>query len=161
MIRAPTSWLVYGSFALGLLFAILPLPASVTAARPFLLAMLMAYWSMEVPNKVGIGTAFVVGLFADLVTATLLGEHALRLVVLVFLVQRFRARLRFFPLWQQSLALGLLLGNDQVLLAIIHWLAGAALPAWTSALSPLLGMLLWPWLYVLLDMVRLRARERG
>ena len=161
MIRAPTTWLVYGSFALGLLFAILPLPAGAAAARPFLLAMLMAYWSMEVPNKVGIGTAFVVGLFADLVTATLLGEHALRLVVLVFLVQRFRARLRFFPLWQQSLALGLLLGNDQVLLAIIHWLGGAALPAWNSVLSPLLGMLLWPWMYVLLDMVRLRARERG
>ena len=161
MMRAPTVWLVYGSFALGLLLAIMPIPVSVEAARPFLLAMLMAYWSMEVPNKVGIGTAFVVGLVADLVTATLLGEHALRLVVLVFLVQRFRARLRFFPLWQQALALGLLLGNDQVLLAIIHWLSGAALPSWRNVLSPVLGMLLWPWLYVLLDMARLRARERG
>ncbi len=160
MIRAPTSWLVYGSFALGLLFTILPLPAAVTAMRPFLLAMLMAYWSMEVPNKIGIGSAFIVGLLADLVTATLLGEHAFRLVVLVFLVQRFRARLRFFPLWQQALAIGLLLGNDQVLVVIIHWLSGAAPLPWLSLLSPVLAMLLWPWLYVLLDMARLRARER-
>jgi rod shape-determining protein MreD len=161
MIRAPTSWLVYGSFALALIFMILPLPAGIDAMRPFLLAMFMAYWSMEVPHKVGIGTAFFVGLLADLLAATLLGEHALRLVVLVFLVQRFRARLRFFPLWQQALALGLLLGNDQILLIIIHWLSGATLVSWKNAVSPLLGMLLWPWLYVLLDMVRLRARERA
>jgi rod shape-determining protein MreD len=90
----------------------------------------------------------------------LLGEHAFRLVVLVFLVQRFRARLRFFPLWQQALAVGLLLGNDQVLVVIIHWLSGAASLPWLSMLSPVLAMLLWPWLYVLLDMARLRARER-
>jgi rod shape-determining protein MreD len=160
VIRAPTSWLVYGSFVLALLFMILPLPMAIDAMRPFLLAMFMAYWSMEVPHKVGLGTAFLVGLFADLATATLLGEHALRLVVLVFLVQRFRARLRFFPLWQQALALGLLLGNDQVLLVVIHWLSGATLYSWKNAVSPLLGMLLWPWLYVLLDMARLRARER-
>lgn len=161
MMRAPTAWLIYSSFALALLFMILPLPAVVEPARPFLLAMFMAYWSIEVPHKVGIGSAFFVGLFADLASATLLGEHALRLVVLVFLVQRFRARLRFFPLWQQALALGLLLGNDQVLLLIIHWLSGATLGSWKSVFSPLLGMLLWPWLYVLLDMARLRARERS
>ena len=161
MIRTPTRWLVYGSVALGLLLAIIPIPLFVEPMRPFFLGMLLAYWSMEAPNKVGIGTAFIVGLLADLITATLLGEHALRLVVLVILVQRFRARLRFFPLWQQALALGLLLGNDQLLVAISRWLSGAPPLPWRSALSPLLAMLLWPWLYVLLDMARLRTRERG
>ena len=161
MIRTPTRWLVYGSVAVGLLLAIIPIPLIVEPMRPFFLGMLLAYWSMEAPNNVAIGTAFIVGLFADLITASLLGEHALRLVVLVFLVQRFRARLRFFPLWQQALAMGLLLGNDQLLVAISHWLSGAPTLPWRTAFSPLLAMLLWPWLYVLLDMARLRARERG
>jgi rod shape-determining protein MreD len=161
MIRPPTAWLVYGSFALGLFAMILPLPSVAESARPFLLAMLVVYWSMEVPDLVGLGTAFLVGLLADLTSATLLGEHALRLVVLVFLVQRFRARLRFFPLWQQALAVGLLLGNDQVLLVIVHWLGGAVPLTWKNLFAPLVGMLLWPWLYVLLDMARLRARERA
>jgi cell shape-determining protein MreD len=45
-------------------------------------------------------------------------------------------------------------------LIIIHWVSGATLVSWKNAVSPLLGMMLWPWLYVLLDMARLRARER-
>jgi rod shape-determining protein MreD len=161
LIRTPTPWLIYGSFLLGLVFAIIPLPETVSAARPFLLAMLLAYWAMEVPLKVGLTTAFVLGLLGDLVSSTLLGEQALRLVVLVFLVQRFRARLRFFPLWQQALAIGLLLLNDRVVVALIHLVVGAPQHSWISWLAPILGMVLWPWLFVLLDMARLRARERS
>ena len=84
------------------------MPEMVSAARPFLLAMFLAYWIMEAPNKVGMGTAFLLGLVGDLMSASLLGEQAMRLVVVAFLVQRFRARLRFFPLWQQAGAIGLL-----------------------------------------------------
>jgi len=161
MIRAPSGWMLTGSLLFGLVFAILPLPAGVGPARPFLLAMLLAYWLMESPNFVGLGMAFVIGLLADLVTATPLGEQALRLVVLAFLVQRFRARLRFFPLWQQALAIGLMLLNDRVIAALLHLVMGDGLPPWSSWLSPLLAMVLWPWLFVLLDLARLRARERS
>ena len=161
MIRTPTPWLIYGSFFIGLLFAIIPLPETIHAARPYLLAMLLAYWLMEVPLKVGLGTAFLTGLLADLVSSSLLGEQALRLVILAFLVQRFRARLRFFPLWQQALAIGLLLLNDRVVVVLIHLVVGAPQLPWTSWLAPVLGMVLWPWLFVLLDLARLRARERS
>lgn len=161
MMRAPSGWLLSGTLLLGLLAAIVPLPAAIGPARPYLLALLLAYWAMEAPNRVGLGVAFLVGLMADLTCATPLGEQALRLVVLVFLVQRFRARLRFFPLWQQSLAVGLMLANDQVIVALLHFAAGATLPPWPQWLSPVVGLLLWPWLFVLLDMARLRARERS
>lgn len=161
MIRTPTPWLIYGSFFIGLLFAIVPLPATIQAARPYLLAMLLAYWLMEAPLNVGLGKAFIVGLVADLTSASLLGEQALRLVILAFLVQRFRARLRFFPLWQQALAVGLLLLNDRVVVALIHLVVGVPQLPWVNWLAPVLGMVLWPWLFVLLDLARLRARERS
>ena len=161
MIRTPSNWLVYGSFVLALVFAILPLPDTINAARPYLLALLLVYWIMEAPSKVGMGTAFIVGLLGDLLSASLLGEQAMRLVVIAFLVQRFRARLRFFPLWQQAAAIGVLLVNDRVIAALVHWIVGAPQPDWPIWLGPVLGTVLWPWLYVLLDMARLRARERG
>jgi rod shape-determining protein MreD len=161
MIRTPTPWLVYGSFFVGLLFAIIPLPEMISAARPYLLAMLLAYWLMEVPIKVGLGTAFIIGLLADLISSSLLGEQALRLVILAFLVQRFRARLRFFPLWQQALAIGILLLNDRFVVVLIHLALGAPQLPWVSWLAPVLGTVLWPWLFVLLDMARLRTRERS
>lgn len=161
MIRPATAWLIHGSFLLGLVFAVLPLPEAVQAARPYLLAMFLAYWLMEAPARVGLGIAFLLGLLADLTSATLLGEQALRLVVIAFLVQHFRARLRFFPLWQQAMAVGLLLLNDRLIASLLHAVVGAPQAAWTSWFAPVLGMVLWPWLFVLLDLVRLRARERS
>lgn len=161
MIRGPTRLLLYGSLLTGVLFALIPLPSGLDSARPYLLALLLAYWLMEAPLRIGLGTAFCLGLLADLATASLFGEQAFRLVVLAFLVQRFRARLRFFPLWQQASAVGLLLLNDVIVQALIHLVASVPQLPWGHWLSPLLGGLLWPWLFVALDLARLRARERN
>ena len=122
--------------------------------------MLLCYWMLEAPDHVGLGVAFIAGLAADLVSGTLLGEQALRLVVLAFLVQRFRARLRFFPRWQQALAMFALLLNDRLIALAIGLASGAGLPPWGTWLSPVVGFALWPWLFLLLDELRLRLRER-
>jgi rod shape-determining protein MreD len=107
-----------------------------------------------------LGVAFAVGLFADLVYGTLLGEQALRLVILVFLVSRFRPRLRFFPLSQQALAILALLLNDRVIVAAVRAFTGEGWPPVLFWASPVVGMLLWPWLFLLLDDLRLRQRNR-
>lgn len=160
MIRKPSRALIAGSVLLAIVFALLPMPAAIGPARPYLLALFLAYWMVEAPTSVGLGTAFVAGLFADIALATPLGEQALRMVVLAYLIQRFRARLRFFPLWQQALSVGLLLLNDRVIVAVLHAILGLPQAPWTGWLSPVVGMLLWPWLFVLLDMLRQRQRAR-
>ena len=160
MTRTPSSWLLYGSLAASLLVLVVPLPTGVDLARPYLLAMLLCYWMLEAPDHVGLGIAFIAGLAADLVSGTLLGEQALRLVVLAFLVQRFRARLRFFPLWQQALAVFALLLNDRLIALAIRLASGDGVGPWGTWLSPVVGFALWPWLFLLLDELRLRLRER-
>ena len=160
MTRTPSGWVLFGSLVVGLLVLVVPLPLGLGIARPYLLAMLLCYWLLEAPDKVGLGTAFLAGLLADIVSGTLLGEQAMRLVVLAFLVQRFRARLRFFPLWQQALAVFALLLNDRLIALAIHLAAGYGPPPWGAWLSPVLGFALWPWLFLLLDELRLRLRER-
>ena len=160
MTRTPSAWLLYGSLLSSLLVLVVPRPAGIGLARPYLLAMLLCYWMLEAPDHVGLGVAFIAGLAADLVSGTLLGEQALRLVVLAFLVQRFRARLRFFPLWQQALAVFALLMNDRLIALAIGLASGDGLAPWSTWLSPVLGFALWPWLFLLLDEVRLRLRER-
>lgn len=161
MTRTPSLWVIYGSLFVGLLVLVLPLPTGFDLARPYLLAMLLCYWLLEAPDHVGLGTAFVAGLLADLVSGTLFGEQAMRLVVLAFLVQRFRARLRFFPLWQQALAVFALLLNDRLIALAIRLAAGDGAAPWATWLSPVLGFALWPWLFLLLDELRLRLRERS
>ena len=100
----------------------------------------------------------LLGLLADLAFGGLLGEQALRLVVLTFILERFRARLRFFPMSQQALTLGVLLLNDRVISSVIHVVMGVPQPPATYWLAPLLGMLLWPPLHLLLDHLRLRRQ---
>ena len=160
MTRAPSAWLVFGTLFAGLLLLVVPLPTGIELARPYVLGMLLCYWLLEAPDHVGLGVAFLCGLVADVVAGTLLGEQALRLVVLAFLVQRFRARLRFFPLWQQATAVFALLLNDRLIAVAIHLVAGDGLPPWLVWLAPVLGFALWPWLFLLLDGLRLRLRDR-
>lgn len=64
--------------------------------KPWWLALVMVYWSLESPQYAGLGRLFLIGLLADVLFGTLLGEQALRLCILGFLLLRFRARLRFF-----------------------------------------------------------------
>lgn len=154
------SGLMLVSLLLALLLSILPMPNVIAELRPYWPALVLSYWLLETPHRAGLGLAFSLGLIADLVSGTLLGEQALRLCILAFIVLRFRARLRFFPLWQQSLALLVLLLNDRVVVLMVRGFTGEGLPPWTFWIAPGVGMLLWPWVFLLLDDLRLKLRPR-
>ena len=122
------------------------------------LALVVAYWVIDDPERTGLGFAFALGLCADLAFGGLLGEQALRLVVMAFILRRFRAQLRFFPLSQQALAIGGLLLNDRVVSFAVHMALGEPQLPWSFWWAPLLGMLLWAPLFLLLDALRLGRR---
>ena len=159
MSRPRKGWILPASIVIALLLGLLPLPLSLQPLRPYWLALVVAYWVIESPDNAGLGFAFVVGLVADLMFGSLLGEQALRMVILTFILQRFRARLRFFPMSQQALAIGVLLLNDRVVTAAIQLVLGEPALPWNYWWAPLLGMLLWPPLFVLLDALRLGKRK--
>ena len=148
------------ALALALLLGLVPLPALLQPLRPYWLALVLTYWVIETPDRAGLGFAFCIGLLADLLYGGILGEQALRLVVMAFILQRFRARLRFFPLSQQALAIGGLLINDRIIDAGIHLFAAEPPLPWSYWWAPLPGMLLWLPCYVLLDTLRLGKRGR-
>ena len=100
MSRAHRPWVMPASLLLALVLGLLPLPQVLQPLRPYWLALVVAYWVLEAPDKAGLGLAFLTGLLADLAFGSLLGEQALRLVVMSFIIQRFRPRLRFFPVSQ-------------------------------------------------------------
>jgi rod shape-determining protein MreD len=160
MSRETARWVLPASLLAALVLGLLPLPELLVPLRPYWLALVVAFWVLESPQRVGLGFAFAVGLLADLAFGSLLGEQALRLVIVAFILQRFRARLRFFPLSQQALAVGALLYNDMVVTAAVHLLLGLPTPPALAWLAPALGMLLWAPLFFLLDSLRLRAWRR-
>ncbi|NCT66840.1 MAG: rod shape-determining protein MreD [Rhodanobacteraceae bacterium] len=151
-------WLFAGSLVVALLLQLLPLPQPLLPFKPYWLALVLVYWIIEAPERHGLGFAFLLGVAADVVSGELLGEQALRLVVLSFIVLRFRARLRFFPVWQQSLAVLALLLNDRVVMLMVRGFGGAPMPSASFWIAPLVGMLAWPFLFLLLDDLRARLR---
>ena len=159
MSRARNGWVLPVSLLLALLLGLVPLPETLQPFRPYWLALVLAYWLLEAPERVGPGVAFAIGLVADVAFGSLIGEQALRLVVLAFILDRFRARLRFFPLSQQAATIGVLLLNDRVINAVVHVVLGVPQLPWAYWLAPLVGMMLWAPLHVLLDALRLRRRN--
>jgi rod shape-determining protein MreD len=157
MSRTTAAWVLPVSIVVALVLGLLPLPATIAPLRPYWLALVVAYWVLEEPDRAGLGFAFFVGVIADLAFGSLLGEQALRLTILAFILQRFRARLRFFPLSQQSLAIGALLLNDRIVTAALHLALGEPAPAALSWVAPGIGMVLWAPLFWLLDSLRLKA----
>lgn len=146
------------TFAVAMVLAIVPLPAMAEALRPNWVALVLIYWCLETRDLVTLGRAFVAGLLLDLLSGSLLGMHGLELVILAYLVTRFRARLRFFPPWQQTLSVLALLLNDRIIVLWIIALKGDPMPGIGFWAPPVIGTLLWPWLFLLLDWYRGAAR---
>ena len=160
MKRRPSSWVLPVSVLLALLLGLVPLPDGLQPLRPYWLGLVVAYWVLEDSDRIGLGFAFSMGLIADLAFGNILGEQALRLTVMAFILQRFRSQLRFFPLTQQALAIGGLLLNDRVVSAAVHLALGLQQLPWLYWLAPVLGLLLWVPLCLVMDALRFRPRTR-
>jgi len=158
-VRLP-SLMYWVSIVLAFVLTLMPLPDALRAAKPFWLAILVVYWALEAPERMTLGRAFLLGMVGDLLTGSLIGEQALRLVVLAFIVLRLRSRLRFFPMPQQALAVLALLVNDRIVMLMIRSFGDSAPVELAHALGPIVGALLWPWVFLLLDGLRLRARPK-
>ncbi len=153
------SWGLTSSLMLAYLLTLVPLPHWLDPLRPYWVALVMVYWHLEVNRLNHLGQAFVMGLILDVLTGSLLGQHALGLVIINFLVSRFRSRIRFFPAWQQAIAVGALLFNDRIVQLWIIGLLDRGWPSWSWWLPPLIGIAVWPWLFLLLDAARHRQRQ--
>ena len=153
--------LIFLTIMAAILLSLLPLPEVLSPFKPYWVALVVIYWTLETHEMIGMGLAFLIGIVLDTLSGSLMGMHALSLVIMVFLVQRFRSRLRFFPPWQQALSVLGLLVNDRIILIWITVLLGEPMPTWKYWLAPLAGMVIWPWLFLLLDRLRARMRQRS
>jgi len=159
MSRSRRGWLMPVSVVLALLLGLLPLPLAVQPLRPYWLALVVAFWVIEDPDRVGLGFAFLMGVIGDITFGGILGEQALRLTVMAFILQRFRSQVRFFPMAQQALVIGGLLLNDRVVSAAVHLMLNEPQLPWSYWCAPVLGTLLWAPLFVLLDALRIGRRK--
>ena len=94
---------------IGLVLSILPLPERLELFRPDWTLLILLYWSLALPQRIGVGIAWITGLLQGVLTATLLGQHAMAYAIVSYLIVKLHQRLRLHPLWQQSLSILILL----------------------------------------------------
>lgn len=135
------------TFAAALFLSIIPLPESIRAYRPDWVGLVLIYWCLALPERVGVGYGFVAGLMMDVASGALLGQHALGLTMVAYLTLKLHQRIRVYPLWQQSLTILLLLALHQLLSMWIRGITGRPPHDWTYWVPSFLGMLLWPPVY--------------
>ena len=148
---------IYLSLVVALILAILPLPDWVQIYRPNWVALVLIYWSMALPKRVGLWFAFFTGIILDTAQGTLLGQHTLALVVIIFVNMNFYQRIRVLVLAQQAIYVFALLLVNQGIVAWVEGIMGRPTPLLTFFGAPFIGMLIWPWVFVMLRDVRRKA----
>lgn len=138
------------SILIALILAQLPMPVWTVWLRPAWVLMILIYWAMMAPYRVSVGVAWLTGIVVDLLTGTLLGEHALAYTVIIYFISRMYIRLRMFPLLQQGISIFFFVISYQFILYCIQGFIGQLPSTSLYWLSSLTSMLLWPWLFVLL-----------
>jgi rod shape-determining protein MreD len=146
---------IWGSLLVALVVNMLPLGR--TAWTPDWLILVLVFWSVHQPLRVGIGAAFVFGLAMDVHQAALLGQHALAYTALSFFAITIHRRLLWFTVPSQAIQVLPLFAAAHAIELAIRMLAGGAYPGWTVFLPPLIECMLWPVISVLLLAPQRRA----
>jgi rod shape-determining protein MreD len=119
-------------------------------ALPDLLALVLVFWNVHQPRRVGVGAAFVFGLMMDVHDSAVLGQHALSYTLLSFFAITIHRRLLWFGLLSQALQILPLFVAAHVVSLAIRMLVGGMFPGWELMLAPIFESLLWPVVSLLL-----------
>ena len=129
------------------------------AWMPDVLALVLLFWSIHQPLRVGMGAAFALGLAMDVHQSALLGQHALAYTALSFLAIGIHRRLLWFSVPSQAAQVLPLLVASHALSLAVRLLSGGDFPGWSMVLAPALEALLWPVMSVLLLLPQRRAPD--
>ncbi len=146
------------SFLVAAVLAILPLPQWLLWGRPEWVALVLIYWCIALPHRVGIVTALVVGVGMDVLEGAVLGQNAFALAVLSLLSLLLYQRLRVFSLWQQAGIVFLMIGIHQLICQWVQNLEGAGARTLLFLLPALSSALLWPGVLHVLRQLRRHYR---
>ena len=148
-------WIILATFVVAALFTVLPLPDWLEAYRPEWFALVMIYWVIALPDRIGLFTAWIAGFFLDVLEGSLLGLNALVLALVAYLALSLYQRMRLFTAVQQSSTILILVGIHQLL---SFWVLTAnsqnTAPNLIFMISALSSAIFWPFVFIALRSVR-------
>ncbi|HTH58958.1 MAG TPA: rod shape-determining protein MreD [Paraburkholderia sp.] len=132
------------AFSLAAAFLLNLLPWGKLIGVPDFVALVLLFWNIHQPRKVGMGIAFVLGILMDVHSANLLGEHALAYTLLSYGAITIHRRVLWMSIGVQTFAVTPMLFGSQLVPFVIRLLMGASFPGWGYLVSGFVGAALWP-----------------
>ena len=105
MTKAHATWVIHLSLLIALLFVLLPIPMDWRFLRPDIAALVLFYWALALPHRVGVATAFALGMGLDLIEGAPLGLSSPGLMLATLILQFNYQRIRQFDPIQQSVVI--------------------------------------------------------
>ncbi|KPF51176.1 rod shape-determining protein MreD [beta proteobacterium AAP121] len=147
------------AFTLAVAAAFNMLPLGRLPAMPDLLAVVLVFWSVHQPRRVGVGLAFLFGLLMDVHQGALLGQHALAYTLLGYAGISIHRRLLWFGVVEQALQILPVFVAVHLVSLAVRMAAGGMFPGWSLLLAPVFEALLWPVATLLLLAPQRRAPD--
>lgn len=151
-------WVIALSFLAAFMLTATPLPEWALPWRPAWIAMVLVYWCMALPERVGVLTGWVIGLILDVMHGSILGQHAFGLAFVAYVVLQYHQRLRVFRLVQQALIIGSIVFLYLLVMLWLYNLLGSVRYSFSYLFGAVSTGVLWPWVYIVLRDIRRRAR---
>jgi rod shape-determining protein MreD len=143
------------TLAAALALNLMPWSGLAMLVKPDFVALVVLYWCVNQPRKVGFFVAFVLGLVMDVADGALFGQHALAYTVLAFAAIVLHRRIQSFPMKFQFWHVLVLLVLNELIVLGLRLAAGGQPPGPAYFASALAGAALWPWLCALLRLPRI------
>jgi rod shape-determining protein MreD len=149
-------WVIAASYLAALILTVWPLPQWAEAFRPAWVPLVTIYWCLWLPERVGVIVAFFAGLLVDALSGTLLGEHAVALVLVAWAALWMHLQVRVFPWWQQCVVVLGILALHALVLFWVDGMLGYTIGAAMRWIPALVSAALWPWILQIMS----RSQQR-
>lgn len=134
---------IYLSLLVAFICLLLPWSGFALKLRPDFVLIVIIFWILRAPNRCNIGTAWFIGLWVDLATGGVFGQHALAYTVTTFVAVIYQRRLVLFSNSQQLVYVLLLLIISQLTLLTVKTFEGSESLGWAYFLPSITGVILW------------------
>jgi rod shape-determining protein MreD len=141
ILQPARSWFIIFSLFAALLLNFLP--TAHWPGVPDWVALVLCFWSIREPRRVGMGWAFMLGLAMDVADGAVLGQHSFAYVLLAYVAAGQSRRILWFPLAQQALQVLPMLLGSQLIQLLMRQISGAEFPGWGYLIGPLVATIIW------------------
>lgn len=142
------------SYIVALVLMVMPMPAFMEPWRPDWLSLVIIYWVMALPHRVGMGSVLVLGLVADILMGSVFGIYATALLIMAYPAIRHFQRIRNYSFTQQAFVVAVLVLIKRVIVYELEHVLNDAVFQLAYLYPVISSAIAWPWVYLILRKYR-------